>query len=83
MLRAGWCIEPGHKAIIAIIGFANEAFGEYITPSLSTVNQQTARMGQEAANLFFEGMNKINGHASPRKMVLQPELICRESSIKL
>lgn len=69
---------------IAIIGFANEAFGEYITPSLSTVNQQTARMGQEAAKLFFEGFQKPNGFAgTPRKMVLQPELICRESSIKL
>lgn len=69
---------------IAIIGFANEAFGEYITPSLSTVNQQTARMGQEAAKLFFEGFNKINGHSlPPRKLVLHPELICRDSSIKL
>jgi LacI family transcriptional regulator len=69
---------------IAIIGFANEAFGEYITPSLSTVNQQTARMGQAAANLFFEGLQQANGYASaPRKLVLQPELICRDSSIKL
>jgi LacI family transcriptional regulator len=68
---------------IAIIGFANESFGEYITPSLSTVNQQTVSMGQEAANLFFEGLNKTNGvQMKPRKLVLEPELICRESSIK-
>lgn len=79
-------IKASQKKIpdeIAIIGFANEAFGEYITPSLSTVNQQTVSMGQAAANLFFEGMGKIDGHkVKPRKLVLEPELICRQSSIK-
>jgi LacI family transcriptional regulator len=70
-------------ADIAIIGFANESFGEYITPSLSTVNQQTVAMGQEAARLFFEGFHKTNGvRMKPRKLVLEPELICRESSIR-
>lgn len=67
---------------IAIIGFANEAFGEYITPSLSTVNQQTARMGQEAAKLFFDGLGKPY-NSPPRKLVLHPELVCRQSSIKI
>jgi len=68
---------------IAIVGFANEPFGEYITPSLSTVNQQTVQMGEEAAKLFFKtfawnGAEKMN----PFKLVLQPELICRQSSTK-
>lgn len=68
---------------IAIIGFANEAFGEYITPSLSTVNQQTVRMGEEAARLFFEVLRHSDYYAAhPRKVVLEPELICRESSLK-
>ncbi|HVV03108.1 MAG TPA: LacI family DNA-binding transcriptional regulator [Puia sp.] len=68
---------------IAIIGFANEAFGEYLTPSLSTVNQQTVTMGEEAARLLFEGLR--NGepfHAHPRKLVLKPQVICRGSSVK-
>lgn len=68
---------------IALIGFANEAFGEYLTPSLSTVSQQTVRMGEEAARLFFELLRDGDVHLrSPRKLVLEPELICRESSIK-
>ena len=68
---------------IAIIGFANEAFGEYLTPSLSTVNQQTVRMGEEAARLFFDRLCKIDLYKTiPRKMVLEPELVCRESSIR-
>ncbi len=68
---------------IAIVGFANEAFGEYITPSLSTVNQQTVHMGEEAAKLFFETRNNKEWSKIPSpKLVLQPELICRQSSTR-
>ncbi|MFT3935882.1 MAG: LacI family DNA-binding transcriptional regulator [Chitinophagaceae bacterium] len=66
---------------IAIVGFANEAFGEYITPSLSSVNQQTVTMGEEAAKLFFELMKAGDPYSgNPRKKILRPELICRQSS---
>jgi len=68
---------------IAIIGFANEAFGEYLTPSLSTVNQQTVTMGEEAARLLFEGLRSGEPfHAHPRKLILKPQVICRGSSVK-
>lgn len=85
-LGAMQAIKAADKKIpddIAIVGFANEPFGEYITPSLSTVNQQTVQMGEEAAKLFFKslagnGAERLN----PFKLVLQPELICRQSSIK-
>ncbi len=66
---------------VSIIGFANEAFGEYLTPSLSTVNQQTNRMGEAAAELFFEMLNQsVNDDLRPRKLVLEPELVLREST---
>ena len=69
---------------IAIVGFANETFGEFITPSLSTVNQQTAVMGESAARLFFEAM-KTNTYYKdgPRKLILEPQLIVRQSSMKI
>jgi LacI family transcriptional regulator len=67
---------------IAIIGFANEPFAEYITPALSTVNQHTVRMGEEAAKLFFEQLHGNGKNVRPRKVVLQPELVCRQSSDK-
>lgn len=68
---------------IAIIGFANEAFGEYLTPSLSSVNQQTVRMGEETAKLFFEMMSEKDWwQQTPKKLVLEPELIFRQSSKK-
>lgn len=77
--------DAGKKipAEIAIIGFANEAFGEYLTPSLSTVNQQTVRMGEEAAKLFFECLNNPRLYeTAPKKLILEPQLICRQSSIR-
>ena len=67
---------------IAIIGFANEPFGEYITPSLSTVNQQTVRMGEEAAKLFLNQWTIGTHNLNPRKMVLEPEIIFRQSSTR-
>ena len=85
-LGAMQAIRAANKVIpddIAIVGFANEPFGEYMSPSLSTVNQQTVQMGEEAAKLFFEALsNKNNPYFNPRKLVLQPELICRQSSKK-
>ncbi len=85
-LGAMQSIKAANKKIpadIAIVGFANEPFGEYISPSLSTVNQQTVQMGEEAAKLFFESFNNKNRFDyNPRKLVLQPELICRQSSLK-
>ncbi len=68
---------------VAIIGFANEAFGAYITPSLSTVDQQTIKMGEAAANLFFDLPDKKDFYkTSPAKKVLEPVLIFRKSSLR-
>ena len=70
-------------ADVALIGFANEAFGAYITPSLSTVDQQTTRMGEEAAQLFFDRVEKKDFYQSPpAKKVLEPVLVYRQSSRK-
>ena len=64
---------------IGIIGFANELFGEHITPSLSTVDQQTIRMGKSALNLLVDIMEKKEQHIK-QKVVLDPLLIVRQSS---
>lgn len=66
-----------------VIGFANEQFGEHITPTLSTVDQQTIQMGRSALNLLLDLVNK-RGEAglSEQKIVLEPILICRHSSAR-
>ncbi|WP_114782579.1 LacI family DNA-binding transcriptional regulator [Botryobacter ruber] len=66
---------------VGVIGFANEAFGAYITPTLSTMDQQTVRMGREAAQLFLKLLKKKNFYeAAPEKIVLEPLLMARQST---
>ena len=85
-LGAMQALKTAHIKIpedVAIIGFANEAFGSYITPSLSTVDQQTIKMGESAAKIFFEYGNKKSFYkSSPKKLVLEPVLVFRDSSKK-
>ena len=66
---------------MGIIGFANELFGEHITPSLSTVDQQTIRMGKSALNLLVDIVEKKEQHKQ-QKIILDPLLIVRQSSLK-
>lgn len=61
-----------------VFGFCNDLFGEHITPSLSTVDQKTISMGEEAFKLIHELIE--NTESSSQKRVLQPSLIIRESS---
>jgi LacI family transcriptional regulator len=66
---------------VGVIGFANEHFGEHITPSLSTVDQQTVLMGKESFKLLLEFMNNIKtGKTDGKKVVLEPIPVFRESS---
>ena len=64
-----------------VIGFANELFGEHITPTLSTVDQQTIVMGKSAIELLVDLIEK-NGTAEHmnRRITLEPVLIFRDSS---
>ena len=64
-----------------VIGFANELFGDHITPTLSTVDQQTIGMGRSALNLLLDIIKKKDvDHQIKQKIVLEPLLICRDSS---
>lgn len=66
-----------------VIGFANEAFGEHITPSLSTIDQQTVQMGREAFKLLYELMDQQERQQGVKsKVVLEPAPIFRESSAR-
>ena len=77
-----WHIQM--PAEVALIGFANEHFGEYVTPSLSTIDQQTIRMGETAAHLFFDMCGQNNFYRQkPSKIMLEPKLIIRQSSSKI
>jgi LacI family transcriptional regulator len=66
-----------------VIGFANEMFGLHITPSLSTIDQQTVSMGREAIRLLLAICNKTEGSkAITDHVVLEPIPLFRESSMR-
>jgi LacI family transcriptional regulator len=51
-----------------VIGFANEKFGEHITPTLSTIDQQTVQMGKETFLLLMQLMNDGKANVTIDKM---------------
>jgi LacI family transcriptional regulator len=67
---------------IALVGFSNEIFTSFTEPALSTVEQHSMRMGSAAAEIFLEEIASKNKKFIPQKIVLKPELIVRESSLK-
>jgi LacI family transcriptional regulator len=67
-----------------VVGFANESFDEHITPSLSSIDQQTVQMGKEAFKLLMEliedkGDIKVLKRS---KVVLEPVTVFRQSSVR-
>ncbi|MEI9912157.1 MAG: substrate-binding domain-containing protein [Bacteroidota bacterium] len=57
-----------------VVGFANEMFGEHISPTLSTVGQQTIQMGKSALNLLLEIIeNKDQKERVGQKIILEPQ----------
>jgi LacI family transcriptional regulator len=70
---------------IGIIGFSNEAFTEVTSPTLSSVSQQSKKMGRETANVYFNHVlnHGTDGKASHSlKLVIESSIIERESSVR-
>lgn len=66
---------------VGVVGFANEAFTSLVSPGISTVDQRTVEMGEEIARLFLRLLKKGDYYQhKPEKVVLQPQLLVRESS---
>ncbi len=63
-----------------VFGFANELFGEHITPTLSTIDQQTVIMGKESFELLLQMIENKSELIIEKKIVLNPVPIFRESS---
>ena len=69
-------------ADIGIVGFSNEEFSSQVTPSISTVDQHSERMGSLAAKLLIEQLaeSKDGKTSVAQREILEPRLIVRESS---
>ncbi len=65
---------------IALAGFSNETFASLTEPMLTSVDQHCEEMGGAAVRLLLEMVQERSTPPTPRKIVLQPRLIVRESS---
>ena len=67
---------------MAITGFANEPFTEYVDPPLTSVNQKSLEMGKMVGQVFFAQSNDDHNQMEHKKILLKPELIIRGSSMR-
>ncbi len=71
-------------AEIGIIGFANENFTEIITPTLSSIDQNSRKLGKEAASIYFDQLVKQkelkNDTRKFKKRIIKSSLVIRDSS---
>jgi LacI family transcriptional regulator len=68
---------------VGLVAFSNEPFTSFTQPSLTTVDQHSMRIGNAAAEIFLEEVSRgPEAKFIPQKVVLKPELIIRESSLR-
>ncbi|MGN6415846.1 MAG: LacI family DNA-binding transcriptional regulator [Pseudobacter sp.] len=65
---------------VGVVGFANELFGEHITPSLTSFDQQTVLMGKEATGLLLQLLESREKTITKQTIMLEPLPVIRDSS---
>ncbi|MDX1284666.1 MAG: substrate-binding domain-containing protein, partial [Draconibacterium sp.] len=65
---------------ISLAGFTDEFHSIVVDPPLTSVSHPTFQMGEEAAKLFFESIEK--GKNINKRIMLPIDLVVRESSLK-
>lgn len=67
---------------VCVSGFSNEPFTKYMELPITTVDQTPVTMGKIAAQVFMEKINSSQTLTIEKKIVLSPELIIRDSSLR-
>lgn len=65
---------------IRLIGFGNEPFTSLVTPSISSIKQHSKDIGRLAAETFLKRVDEPELKQSLNKIILNAELIIRDSS---
>lgn len=68
---------------IAVVGFANEPFDTFVTPTLSSVDLKNRLMGESVAKLLIKEMAHETEEREFEHIVLEAEVIKRESSTRI
>ena len=64
---------------VSVVGFDDIQSAAYATPSLTTVRQPLAEMGERGAQILLERISNREA-AYPAEIVMAPELVVREST---
>jgi len=77
-------IEMGFKvpSQLGICGYANEPFTEITSPSITTIDQFSFKMGTTIAELYFREMGSTATDSGPKVISIKPELIVRASTLR-
>lgn len=67
---------------VALVGFSNEPFTSLITPSITSVYQQSKEIGKLVAEQFLHRVKDKNWEPKLSRIILDPKLIIRASSKK-
>lgn len=67
---------------VAFVGAGSIHYGDMLRVPLTTVGWSTAQMGQAAAELLLDLIRGKNQPPKPRRIVISPELVIRQSSEK-
>lgn len=67
---------------LGIVGFANEPFTEFVSPSLTSINQFAEEMGATVAKTIIDQIENHNEELVPKSISIVPKLIVRESSMR-
>lgn len=78
ILEAGLAVPQD----IAVIGAANMHYSDILRIPLSTVDQRTAEMGEQAARVLLAAMT-AKKPTEPRQIIIPPRLVVRASSQRI
>lgn len=66
---------------LSIIGFDDIKFGQYMTPSLTTIRQDIFMKGKVSAEMIIDDL--LSGKRSNHSITLQPELVIRDTTCSI
>lgn len=66
---------------VAVVGAGNVHYSDLLTVPLTTIDQSTARMGEEAAKLLMELIGAKRAR-QPKSVLLPPKMVERRSSLR-
>jgi LacI family transcriptional regulator len=67
---------------LAIVGFGNEPFTQFMETPVSTVDQSSLKMGETAAEIFLKKIRKEESLTKENSIILKPTFLPRASSLR-